>query len=51
MISTQYRCDFSINNHRMTQIVCANNEMDAKRMIEMQYRGCKIQWWNTRRVK
>ena len=51
MISTQYRCDFSINNHRMTQIVYANNEMDAKRMIEMQYRGCKIQWWNTRRVK
>ena len=51
MNSTQYKCDFSVNNRHMTQIVYANNEMDAKRMIEMQYRGCKIQWWNTRRVK
>lgn len=51
MISTQYKCDFSVNNRRMTQIVYASNEMDAKRMIEMQYRGCKIQWWNTQRMK
>ena len=31
---TQYRCDFSIDGRRVTQIVAANNEMEAKRIIE-----------------
>ena len=51
MITTQYKCDFSINNRRITQIVYANNAVDAKRIIETQYRGCRIQWWNTQRMK
>ena len=50
-MTSQYRCDFSIDGRRVTQIVAANNEMEAKRIIESQYRGCRIQWWNRQRLR
>lgn len=49
-MTAQYKCVFSANNRRITQIVTANNAMEAKKIIELQYRGLRLIWWECRKL-
>ena len=51
MISTQYKCSFTVNGKHMTQVVYANNEVEAQKIIKVQYPGCRIQWYSGQRVR
>ena len=50
MAMHQYLCSFSIDGKRTEQIVSANGMLEAKKIIEAQYKGCRITWWNVKRV-
>lgn len=41
----QFKCKFSVDNHMTTQIVSANTSIDARKIIELQYSGKKIVWY------
>ena len=49
-MTAQYKCVFSVNNRRITQIVTANNTIEAKKIIELQYRGLRLIWWECRKI-
>ena len=49
-MTAQFKCVFSANNQRITQIVTANSAMEAKRIIELQYRGLRLIWWECRKL-
>ena len=41
----QFKCKFSVDNHMTTQIVTANSQFDARKLVEAQYSGKKIVWY------
>ena len=49
-MTAQFKCVFSANNQRITQIVTANSAMEAKKIIELQYRGLRLIWWECRKL-
>ena len=49
-MTDQFKCVFSANNQRITQIVTANSAMEAKKIIELQYRGLRMIWWECRKI-
>ena len=49
-MTDQFKCVFSANNQRITQIVTANSAMEAKKIIELQYRGLRLIWWECRKL-
>ena len=44
MPMSRYKCVFYVNGRRTEQIVAANNSIDARKLIEAQYSGCKVQF-------
>ena len=46
----QYKCTFSVNVQRITQMVMANSTMEAKKIVELQYRGLRLTWWDCRKM-
>ena len=42
----KWKCVFSVDTRRTEQIVSATTRIDARKIIESQYRGCKITWWS-----
>ena len=46
----QYKCVFSVNGQRITQMVMANSTMEAKKIVELQYRGLRLTWWDCRKM-
>ena len=42
----KWKCVFSVDTRRTEQIVSAPTRIDARMIIEAQYRGCKITWWS-----
>lgn len=46
----QYKCEYTVNGVRTVQIVTARTPSEAKRLIQMQYAGCKIIWWSYSRI-
>lgn len=40
----QYKCDISINGMRTEVTVQANNQTDARKIVEAQYPNSKITW-------
>ena len=49
-MTAQFKGVFSANNQRITQIVTANSAMEAKKIIELQYRGLRLIWWECRKL-
>ena len=49
-MTNSFKCVFSANNQRITQIVTANSAMEAKKIIELQYRSFRLIWWECRRL-
>ena len=49
-MTAQFKCVFPANNQRITQIVTANSAMEAKKIIELQYRGLRLIWWECRKL-
>ena len=49
-MTAQFKCVFSANNQRITQIVTANSAMEAKKIIELQYRGLRRMWGEGRKL-
>lgn len=37
---------FSVDARRTEQIVSAATRINVRKIIEAQYRGCKITWWS-----
>ena len=46
----QYKCVFSVNGQRITQMVMANSTMEAKKIVELQYRGLRLTRWDCRKM-
>ena len=42
----KWKCVFSVDTRRTEQIVLAPTRIDARKINEAQYRGCKITWWS-----
>ena len=42
MAMPMYKCVFLVNGRRTEQVVAANNPIDARKLVESQYSGCKV---------
>lgn len=51
MILTQYKCEFTVNGTRTSQIVSTRSAAEAKQLIERQYNGYKIVWWRWEKLR
>lgn len=47
----KYRCEYTVGTVRTVQVVSARTPSEAKKLIQMQYAGCKITWWSYTRVQ
>jgi hypothetical protein len=41
----KYEVDFSVNGQRTKTVVVADSQEAARRLVEAQYKGSKLQFW------
>ena len=51
MAMSQWKCIFSVNGKRTETVVAAYTSIDAKKIVEAQYSGCKITWWSCKKAR
>lgn len=46
----QFECSFMVNGRKTVEIVSANSQIDAKKIIEARYAGSTISFWFCKRI-